>query len=320
MRYIDLSIIENEVRKIPWDNKLGTKYKHLNHLIFEENGKTFLDWYKVEEFHLAQLETKSVEERKEYIKIYSDWNIILPIFIKEYGNKCWYSEAPLDRGAIDHFRPKNKAINYCLDNTDIKHKFILKQDGYWRLAYNLQNFRLASNTSNSRFDDMEVEHIQVGGKSIYFPLRCEEDGSFIVADNYNEIIAEKSLLLDPLNPSDYSNITFDKNGEPFVCGFMEMQKLKAEISINLFNLRNTLNFQKERQKIWNYIESVINEAKNYLDNKSIKDEVKLKEQDDCFNIIRKHIDKKANFSAVAYACLKVYQIKPGYEFLTHFKP
>lgn len=320
MRRIDLSFIENKVKKIPWNDKLDAKYKHLSHLVFEENGNKFINWYKVEEFHLIQLETKSAEERKEYIKKHSDWNIILPIFIKEYGNKCWYSEAPLDNGVIDHFRPKNKAINYCLDNTDVKHRFILKQDGYWWLAYNLQNFRLSSNTSNSRFDDMEIEYSQIGGKSIYFPLKCEENGSFITADCYSEIVAEKSLLLDPLNPSDYSNITFDKNGDPFVCGFMEMQKLKAEISINLFNLRNTLNFQKERQKIWIYIESVINEAKRYLDNKNINDEVKLKEQDNCFDIIRKHIDNRANFSAVAYACLKIHQIKPGYEFLTHFKP
>lgn len=167
----------------------------------------------------------------------------LPLFIKEYGNKYWYSEAPLDKGVIDHFRPKNKAINYCLDETNIKHKFILKQDGYWRLAYNLMNFRIASNT---RFDDMEAEDVQIGGKSIYFPLKCEIDGNF----SYNDIISEKKLLLDPINSSDYSNINFDKNGEPFVSAFTETQKLKAEISIKLFNLRNTLNFVNERQKIW----------------------------------------------------------------------
>lgn len=320
MRHIDLSIIENKVKRIPWNNKLDKKYSHLSHLVFEEEGEKFIDWYRIEEFHLEQLENKSAKDRKSYIGSHSDWNILLPILIKEYGNKCWYSEAPLDRGVIDHFRPKNKAINYCLDSTDLKHKFIIKQDGYWRLAYNLMNFRLASNTSNSRFDDMEVKHPQIGGKSIYFPLKSEEDGSFIVADNYNETIAEKSLLLDPLNPSDYSNITFDKNGEPFVCAFMETPKLKAEISINLFNLKNTLNFIDERQKVWYTLEKVIIETKKYIDNKLIAEETKLEKQNNCFDKISSSIDKKSFFSAVAYACLKVYQVKPGYEFLTHFKP
>ena len=320
MRFIDLSIIENMVKKIPWPDKLNTKYSHLIHLVYQENGNNFINWNKIEEFHLAQLETKSVEERKGYIKKYSDWNILLPLFIKEYGNKCWYSEAPLDKGVIDHFRPKNKAINYCLDENDIHHKFILKQDGYWRLAYNLFNFRLASNTANTRFDDIEAEEVQIGGKSIYFPLKSELDGSFIVADSYSDIISEKGLLLDPINPSDYSNINFDKNGEPFVSAFTETQKIKAEISINLFNLKNTLNFVNERQKIWITIENVIEKTKKYFDNKNITDDTKLDKQNSCFDTIRLHIDKKANFSAVAYTCLKIYQIKPGYEFLMHFKP
>lgn len=319
MRFIDLSIIESKVKKIPWTNKLNTKYSHLSHLSFEEGGDNFIDWNKIEEFHLANLEIKTAEERKAYIKNHSDWNILLPLFIKEYGNKCWYSEAPLDRGGIDHFRPKNKAINYCLDASDINHKFILKKDGYWRLAYNLFNFRLASNTSNTRFDDMAVEDLQIGGKSTYFPLKNEQDGSFIVADMYVDVIAEKSLLLDPLNKSDYSNISFEKNGEPIVSALTDMQKLKAEISINLYNLRNTLNFVDERQKVWILIEQVINKTKKHFDSNLLSDELKLIEQDNCFDIIRKHIDEKAFFSGVAYTCLRIHQIKPGYEFLTNFK-
>lgn len=319
MRFIDLSIIENKVKKIPWTSKLNTKYSHLSHLSFEENGDNFIDWFKIEEFHLAQLEAKTAEERKAYIKAHSDWNILLPLFIKEYGNKCWYSEAPLDKGIIDHFRPKNKAINYCLDETDIKHKFILKQDGYWRLAYNLFNFRVASDTSNTRFDDMEAEDVQIGGKSIYFPLKCEENGNFIVADKYDDIIAEKSLLLDPLNKSDYSNISFEKSGEPIVSALTEMQKLKAEVSINLYNLRNTLNFVDERQKVWFLIEQVINETKKHFDSNLLPDESKLKEQDNCFDVIRRHTDQKAFFSGVAHTCLRIHQIKPGYEFLLNFK-
>jgi hypothetical protein len=321
MRYIDSLIVEEKSKKIEWNNALRIKYTHLNHLVYNENGNDYIEWNKIEKFHLNALETISIEERKIYIKKYSDWNILKSTFIKEFGNKCWYSEAPLDNGVIDHFRPKNKAINYCLDETDNNHKKIFKLNGYWRLAYNLQNFRLSSNTSNLRFTDMESDEAVIGGKSIYFPLKCE-DGSFSIADDYDidPDITERSLLLDPIKQSDSGIISYDKDGEPIVFGYTATQILKANVSINLYNLRNTLNFINKRQELWNYIERVIKETAKYTNNNNITDEERQIKEDDCFSIIRKCTDKKECFSSVALACYKTHRINPDYQFLNHFNP
>lgn len=321
MRYIDFTIIEEKSKKIEWNNALRNKYNHLNHLVYNTNGSDYIEWSKIEEFHLNALEVISIEERKKYIKKHADWNILKSMLIKEFGNKCWYSEAPLDNGVIDHFRPKNKAINYCIDSTDKNHKAIFKLNGYWRLAYNLKNFRLSSDTSNTRFTDVESDKAIIGGKSIYFPLKCENE-NFTIADDYDNDpdITEKALLLDPINQTDPGIISYDKDGEPIVFAFTETQRLKANISINLYNLRNTLNFITKRQELWNYLERNIRETAKYTNNVHITDEERQIKEDNCFSIIRKCIDKKECFSSVALACYKTHQINPDYKFLNQFTP
>ncbi|MBF6654473.1 hypothetical protein C3B48_02130 [Flavobacterium columnare] len=320
MRFIDISTIEIKAKRIVWTTQLKNKYTHLNHLIFIDNGNEYMDWNKVEEFHLQNLEALSDEDKKVYIKKHKDWNILIPIMIEEYGNKCWYSEGHLDNPVIDHFRPKNKAINYCLDQNDSKHKFILKQNGYWKLAYKLKNFRLSSHTSNMRFTDLNSKNGDMGGKSIYFPLKCEADGTFIVADNYNEVIAEKALLLDPIKQTDTGVISYDKNGEPYIFSITETQRIKANISINLYNLQNTINFKNKRQELWFYLEDMIKQTSEYINNINFTDEEKQIKIDNCFSIIRKSIDKKEPFSSVANTCYKTLQIFPEYHFLNQFNP
>lgn len=321
MRYIDLSIIEEKVKKINWTNALNLRYSHLKHLTYTQDSNVYIDWNSIEEFHLSALEPLSAPKRKAYIKKFPDWNILKSIFISEFGNKCWYSEAPLDNGMIDHFRPKSKAINYCADESDAHHKYILKVNGYWRLAYNLKNFRLSSNTSNTRFTDLETDSAIIGGKSIYFPLKFE-DGKFVIADDYDKDpdILEKPLLLDPIKQADSGLITFDKDGNTIICGHMPLQKLKASISINLYNLGNTLNFVKKRQEMWVFIEKTIIEASKFINNESLSEEARQREEDRCFAILRQHIDKKQTFSSVALACFKIHQINPDYKFLNHFNP
>lgn len=321
MRYIDITIIEERAKRIKWTNALRMHKKHLNDLVFNDNGVDYIDWYQIEKFHLNNLDSMSEKERKAYLKKYTDWNILKHLFINEFGNKCWYSEAPLDNGVIDHFRPKNKAINYCLDETDKNHKFIIKRDGYWKLAYNLRNFRLSSHTANTRFTDMESDKAIMGGKSIYFPLHFE-NGTCIIADDNDKDpdVSEVSLLLDPIKPADSGFITFDENGDPIFCGHRENQKLKANISINLYNLTNTLNFVRKRQETWKFIERTIKETAMYLNNIHKNDKEKQREEDNCFSIIRQHIDKKMCFSSVALACFEIHKANPEFQFLTSFKP
>ena len=73
------------------------------------------------------------------------------------GCKCWYCEMEATRfdQPVDHFRPKN-SVAEC----DGKH------DGYWWLAFDWKNYRLACTFCNS----LRRSEDTVGGKQDRFPL------------------------------------------------------------------------------------------------------------------------------------------------------
>ncbi len=74
------------------------------------------------------------------------------------GNKCWYSEVHLE-GAdpnVDHFRPKGRVREV---DAELKDTGTLN-DGYWWLAFEPRNFRLACVHSNQRRTDSDTQ----GGK------------------------------------------------------------------------------------------------------------------------------------------------------------
>src|SRR5882672_6771705 len=80
------------------------------------------------------------------------------------GNKCWYSEVPLEGSDpnIVHFRPKGQVreVDTDLQNTQTA------SPGYWWLAFEHQNFRLSSMHANQRRVDTNTR----GGKWDYFPV------------------------------------------------------------------------------------------------------------------------------------------------------
>jgi len=275
MRHIDIQNIDDLIKKIPWNKKHKKKYKHLDSLVKDN----VINWFDIEIYHKNNLKGKTKEEVSAYFKSHTDWNILKNIFKEKYGKKCWYSEAPLDNIVIDHFRPKNISRNFCLDTNDPNHKRQLKSKGYYWLAYDVYNLILSSNISNIRIDDMNVEESHVGGKSYYFPLKFENN-NFIIADDENCVLGEKHILLKPTNPTDPDLITFDEAGEPLACGISEYQNYRANVSIELYNLKFT-DFIDGRQKSWFLVKDVIEKTKRYIDNLQIDDERKQDKQDDC---------------------------------------
>jgi hypothetical protein len=80
------------------------------------------------------------------------------------GNKCWYSEVPLE-GAdpnVDHFRPKGQVREVDADLQNLQ----TTSPGYWWLAFECRNFRLSSMHANQRRVDTDTN----GGKSDYLPV------------------------------------------------------------------------------------------------------------------------------------------------------
>ena len=111
--------------------------------------------------------------------------------------KCWYSEASLQEceGQVEHFRPK---------------KSVAGEDhgGYWWLAFDWTNLRLAHPTVNRRKTDYLTGEKR--GKGTYFPLKS----GTVRANSPGEESQEEPVLLDPVVFSDTLLICFSESGSP----------------------------------------------------------------------------------------------------------
>ena len=113
-----------------------------------------------------------------------------------YG-KCWYCESREKRSdmAVDHFRPKN-AVFECKAHL-----------GYWWLACDPKNYRLACSFCNS-------QHKTPGrkkslGKGTHFPLLNEKRR---VYESSGDISKEANALLDPVVGFDTTLVSFSEDG------------------------------------------------------------------------------------------------------------
>jgi hypothetical protein len=156
----------------------------------------------------AVLAAKPAGERSQFIESNRDatWghDDVLSALRAIAGNKCWYSEVHLE-GAdpnVDHFRPKGRVreVDAELQNTGVQ------SEGYWWLAFEPRNFRLASMHANQRRVDADTE----GGKWDYFPIR----GARAVAGTGWGAIIEDVLALDPCSVTDVRLLWFDPDGKP----------------------------------------------------------------------------------------------------------
>ncbi len=157
---------------------------------------------------------------------------LLAALRQQVGNKCWYSEVPLE-GAdpnIDHFRPKGRVLEvdketFCKTGSKI-------ENGYWWLAFEPKNFRLSCMHSNQRRVDKETE----GGKADFFPV----DGKRANEGTEWGLIAEDVLPFDPCSCSDTSLMWFDPDGNPCLSGWRraptDKEKCRLRVTVWLYHL------------------------------------------------------------------------------------
>lgn len=135
--------------------------------------------------------SKAEDPRKKYIDRYGStkWSPIKNQMIEHLGKKCWYTEAELVGAdpTIDHYRPK------C---------------DYWWLAFDVENYRVASPYANS--PKHNEEHGCAGGKGDNFPLLVPS----IRATCKTKIRLEKPVILDPCKRGDCDLLTFEVDGRP----------------------------------------------------------------------------------------------------------
>jgi len=233
-------------------------------------------------------------ERSEYIDANEVWRSLFTQLANLGFNKCWYSEArdTMSDRDIDHFRPKKEAKNL---------PGILRgdEDGYWFLAFDVDNFRFSSVYSNQRRKDKFDKSRDTGGKGVFFPLFA---GSH-VAKSKGRCADEEIMLLDPCDPDDVTLLTFDKTGAaiPNVNAFNEERdKERVETSVKLYNLDNSL-LVDLRLQVWAKCQRFIDEIRAITIETDLgitsRSRVKFLNEE-----IRKMMNKQEEVSAVAIAC------------------
>lgn len=178
--------------------------------------------------NLLRLQTR--EERLDYIKSNSHvWRNIRAEFIAAFGSRCWFTDAeeivaPLD---IEHFRPKAKSVE-CNET---------EYEGYWWLAFELSNLRLAGQIPNRQH------------KKCYFPLL---PGSFRADGNHRRWQEENPVFLDPIRLADVELVAYDETGtmRPSKNAVSQEDRERVRLTDELLGLSAHQPLVEARQRVW----------------------------------------------------------------------
>jgi uncharacterized protein (TIGR02646 family) len=139
-------------------------------------------------------------------------------------DKCWYCECKQERSDlhVDHFRPKGRVTG------EKDHA------GYWWLAFDWRNFRLACTFCNCIREDSETD--ESGGKGTKFPIFDPPPRMRRPLDQ-----PDRTRLLDPVIRVDVEKLTFTRNGLPAPITTDEASEdwERVEETIEVFHLRET---------------------------------------------------------------------------------
>jgi uncharacterized protein (TIGR02646 family) len=228
MRFIDPSEVELE-KPTDWDDTVRAAVGYVDEKVEDAKKKCAEKTLSPDETEQAvhKARSKAISAKS---KVWSDAGKVLR---KLSGEKCWYCETDEVRSdmPVDHFRPKNSVVE-C----DGKHP------GYWWLAFEWENYRLACTYCNSRrvFEDSE------GGKHDHFPLLDEKKRAFKNGDEGKE----SPLLLDPCDVDDVDCLTFIGTGQAWETERNKKRNdyKRANKSIELYHL-NQQKAVRERHRI-----------------------------------------------------------------------
>lgn len=197
------------------------------------------------------------------------------------SGKCWYSEARdcASYWHVDHFRPKIKIQD--LDGNEY--------EGYWWLAFEWSNYRLAGGAINIP-------------KSTKFPVR---EGTCWACSPDDDVDDEFPYLLDPTCPGDPPLLNFSEQGRPIPGEPHDVwNKERADKSIEILNLDSD-NLNRERQRVWNtcskYARMVLLCKDTISQTASIAKKQKMA---DGLDELRKMVSRDTEFSAVADRCIR----------------
>lgn len=279
----------------------------MRHLEIDYNRLTLpKDWQiKSQELTDELLAAPDAKTRAEIIDKNQDhWKNIKPVLAKIFNYKCWYTEAP-QQGTdvdVDHFRPK-KRVQETL-SSDSPH------DGYWWLAFRLDNYRFSCIVANRRRTDVDTG--LTGGKADHFPL-CEE---FKRAKSpICDAEEEQPVLLDPLKATDVQLLLFKPDGEAmprFSEEVFPRRFMRADQSIKLYNLNHS-DFVRCRIELRDVIDKEIKSAVRFFNKLETGDADNDFAYEETIRRLRKMRNQGAPFSSFCGAYLDSFRHKPEYD-------
>lgn len=186
---------------------------------------------------LAKLDaTGQMKERNELIdKHGGHWGKLKPWLLSLSGGKCWFTEARDIASHLDveHFRPKKAARN-------VKGP---ERDGYWWLAFDYMNFRIAGTVPNRK-------------KGAWFPLRFDSPCSTFTRRREGD---EVPHFLDPTNAHDVTLLAFDEEGKAVPApGIPRWDYVRVRRTVDRLKLSEHQALAEERRKVWQNTTKLIN--------------------------------------------------------------
>lgn len=212
------------------------------------------------------------------------WRGMKDSLLKMSNGKCWYSEAKDKSGHyhVDHFRPKKRVK---------RSKQIILDEGYYWLAFDWMNYRLAGSVLNIR-------------KSDRFPLL---DGSPSAFDEGLNKDVEFPILLDPVNPEDVGLLHFDERGKVLCASHDPVCILRVEQSTNILNLDHKP-LVEGRQKVWRACRQKITDIRDAIRAQAPgQNPMASHLVQETAKEVRDMANADAEFSSTAKACIKANQ-------------
>lgn len=184
-----------------------------------------------------------IKERNEFIDAHSShWSKLKPWLSALSSGKCWFTEARdiASYKDVEHFRPKKSA----------KANNGSERDGYWWLAFDYMNFRLACNVPNRKKGTWFP--LRYGSKTSTFSRQCEDE--------------ETPQFLDPTNAYDVGLLAFDEEGKAIPApGISKWDKVRVLRSTIRLKLTEHQDLPEERRKVWQKTATAINGYYTALD-------------------------------------------------------
>lgn len=189
-------------------------------------------------------------ERNDFIsKKSAHWGKLKPWLLALSGGKCWFTDTT-NNGShydVEHFRPKAESKNF--DGS--------VREGYWWLAFDYTNYRLAGGVPNAKKGGWFP--LCDGSRCSTLDIRCEE--------------SEVPYLLDPISSTDHLLLAFDEEGnaipvpspDNWATELGKWNKARAEESIKRYKLNEHDALPERRRKFWS---EVIGAIKEFLEAKA----------------------------------------------------